>query len=252
MSTYGEKQIRRDEKDGHVIHQYGDRGFIHFPLITMWKLIEKKGMPPTRIVRYCCSELKEKHGNGRVKMTGVRWAESVSRRKNSGLVRISGKSKHIKTVFDGFGIPFQQTSKGGVVLNTDNDESRRIVESCYRTTSTLVNPIIDWTDEEVWEFLKQHGCNSNPLYAQGHKRIGCICCPMSGQKRMKKEAERMPKYKALYEHAFDRMIEERIRRGKECSWGNGRNGKEVFKWWVGEDPNQITMEDYMNTIDEEW
>jgi phosphoadenosine phosphosulfate reductase len=26
---------------------------------TMWKLIEKKLMPPTRIVRYCCDVLKE-------------------------------------------------------------------------------------------------------------------------------------------------------------------------------------------------
>ena len=27
--------------------------------ITMWNLIVKKGMPPTRLIRYCCSTLKE-------------------------------------------------------------------------------------------------------------------------------------------------------------------------------------------------
>ena len=40
---------------------------------TMWKLIVKKGMPPTRMVRYCCDELKEGGGRGRVMVTGVRW-----------------------------------------------------------------------------------------------------------------------------------------------------------------------------------
>ena len=31
----------------------------------------------------------------------------------------------------------------GIILNTDNDENRRMVEMCYRTHKTLVNPIID-------------------------------------------------------------------------------------------------------------
>lgn len=33
------------------------------------------------------------------------------------------------------------------MLNDDNAESRRFVERCYRTTSTMVNPIVDWTDD---------------------------------------------------------------------------------------------------------
>ena len=51
--------------------------------ISMWSLIVKKGLPPTRIMRYCCSELKEKGGKGRMKITGVRSAESVNRAKNA-------------------------------------------------------------------------------------------------------------------------------------------------------------------------
>lgn len=27
---------------------------------SMWNLIEKKGLPPTRLARYCCKELKER------------------------------------------------------------------------------------------------------------------------------------------------------------------------------------------------
>ena len=50
--------------------------------VTMWNLIPRKLIPPTRLVRYCCAELKEGGGKGRFIATGVRWAESAARRKN--------------------------------------------------------------------------------------------------------------------------------------------------------------------------
>lgn len=51
------------------------------PKISMKKLIEKKGILPTRLARYCCAEFKERGGIGRFVVTGVRHAESVRRRK---------------------------------------------------------------------------------------------------------------------------------------------------------------------------
>jgi len=64
---------------------------ITYPQKTMWQLIVHKLMPPTRLMRYCCAELKERGGKGRVKVTGVRKAESVNRAANSDLVQIIGK-----------------------------------------------------------------------------------------------------------------------------------------------------------------
>lgn len=51
------------------------------PRTTMWKLIVHNRVPPTRRIRYCCKELKERGGKGRIVLTGVRWAESARRRK---------------------------------------------------------------------------------------------------------------------------------------------------------------------------
>lgn len=51
------------------------------PKKTMWQLIEDEGMPPTRLMRYCCRQLKENGGEGRVVITGVRHAESSKRSK---------------------------------------------------------------------------------------------------------------------------------------------------------------------------
>lgn len=55
--------------------------------VTMWSLIPQKLMPPTRLVRYCCSILKERGGQGRYITTGVRWAESAARKKKPGHFR---------------------------------------------------------------------------------------------------------------------------------------------------------------------
>lgn len=44
-----------------------------------------------------------------------------------------------------------------VVLNLDNSETRRIVENCYRTQKTLINPLIDWDDDFLyWYIRKEH------------------------------------------------------------------------------------------------
>ena len=69
--------------------------FVHRdrPKKTMWQLIPEKKMPPTRLVRYCCAELKERGGNGRFCVTGVRWAESIRRRNTRGAFESYGRTK---------------------------------------------------------------------------------------------------------------------------------------------------------------
>lgn len=59
--------------------------------VTMWNLIPRKLMPPTRLVRYCCGYLKEGGGDGRFTVTGVRWAESMNRAKNQGVVTVTSR-----------------------------------------------------------------------------------------------------------------------------------------------------------------
>lgn len=86
---------------------------IEKPKAPMFKLIGSKTMPPTRRVRYCCSELKEVGGKGRVKITGARWAESTNRKNNQGLVTVIGKPATTAKIADKVGADFQSTQKGG-------------------------------------------------------------------------------------------------------------------------------------------
>lgn len=211
------------------------------PKYSMWQLIEKNKIPPTRLIRYCCDELKEKGGKGRIKVTGVRWAESASRKQNGGVVKIIGNPKSTIALAEELQVDYEQSPKGGLILNTDNDESRRMVEQCYRTTSTLVNPIIDWTDDDVWEFLNYYGCKSNPLYQCGWKRIGCIGCPMKNGKGMKADLIRYPKYRDNYLRAFRRMLKARKTAGLDNSLG-WDTPEAVMIWWVGDNPFQMSFE----------
>lgn len=51
------------------------------PPLSMYQLIVKKTIPPLRLARYCCAELKERGGRGRIKITGIRSEESSRRAK---------------------------------------------------------------------------------------------------------------------------------------------------------------------------
>jgi phosphoadenosine phosphosulfate reductase len=116
-----------------------------------------------------------------------------------------------------------------VVLNDDNDEARRAVETCYRTRKTLINPIIDWKDEDVWEFIKVEHLPYCELYDCGFKRLGCIGCPMGAGKGQARDFAAYPKYKENYLKAFQRMIDVNHERGRRQDQGTP---EKVMAWWT--------------------
>ena len=71
------------------------------PPLSMRDLIIKKHMPPLRQMRYCCAELKERGGQGRVKITGIRSEESPRRAKRKQIeISNDGKSKFVHVIKD--------------------------------------------------------------------------------------------------------------------------------------------------------
>ena len=151
---------------------------------SMWSLIPQKLIPPMRIRRYCCSVLKERGGAGRFIVTGVRWAESFMRKNNRGIYE-AGRE---------------------IILNNDNDDRRRLFENCRLKARRVCNPIIDWTDADVWDYINSEHLPLNPLYQCDFSRVGCIGCPMAGTKGRQKEFARYPIYQQNYISAFDRML----------------------------------------------
>ena len=182
------------------------------PRETMWQLIPRKLMPPTRLARYCCQELKEGGGEGRIVVTGVRWAESVRRKQTRGIAEVLGKSK-----------------KTNYILLNDNEQGRMMFENCTKKGKRIVNPIIDWEDEDVWEYIHTRNIEYCKLYDEGFKRLGCMGCPMAGKDGMLHQFERWPKFKQAYIRAFQRMLDTRKTKGLENNW---ETPEDVFNWWV--------------------
>jgi phosphoadenosine phosphosulfate reductase len=177
---------------------------------TMWNLIIKKGLP-TRLSRYCCADLKEIGSIGRYCITGVRWSESPAR---------SHRGLHEEVA---------HTKAERVILNNDNDMRRKLSEACIPKRKFVLNPIIEWKDSEVWDFIKMRNVPINPLYSEGYDRVGCIGCPLSSKCR--KELDNNPKYKEMYFRATVKHFEYRRERGLKLD-GVMESPESYFDWWL--------------------
>lgn len=121
--------------------------------ITFFKLVEQIGFP-NRHKRFCCKHLKE-YKILDMAIIGVRKSESrkrAERYKEPVDCRFYGsKKKHVQAIY----------------------------------------PILEWSDENVSEFIKERGIKCHPLYydEQGNfhveRRLGCVGCPLMSKKKRK-------------------------------------------------------------------
>jgi len=203
---------------------------INYPKMSMWQLIVKNGIPPLKHIRYCCEYLKERRFDNQHLLLGVRWNES-SKRARRGLHEKLGLSKKTK-----------------VVYQDENDEGHKLTEICLQKSRVVTNPLIDWTDRQIWEYIRHNDLKVNPLYKCGFQRVGCIGCPYASKRG--RDFTLYPKYKAAYIRAFDRMLivdrAKRVERGLSPEpYGWRKDGESVFRWWTDPkfDPNQLVLED---------
>jgi phosphoadenosine phosphosulfate reductase len=188
--------------------------------VSMWRMIEKKGLP-TRLHRYCCAELKEHGGAGRICVTGVRWAESTKRKNQRKAFEVQ-KNKNF-------------------ILFDDNDEGRRLFENCMQKGRRVINPIIDWLEEDVWEYLNSRGIKYCKLYDEGYTRLGCIGCPQSGNQEQ--ELKDNPKFYDAYLRAVRRFLPDYFERCKKRGEKPFRaTAEEWMYWWIYE-PETIDYTD---------
>lgn len=162
---------------------------------SIFTSFKRHRMLPTMLMRWCCAEFKERGGEGKVCITGVRRAESTNRAKRNE-VEVSRKK------FSGNLDEFSKYSEGIIKkkfknLNQDQFAEAKVSEvRCIRgKDKIIINPIINWSDKDVWEFLNKvvevpHCELYDPPYNQ--ERIGCMGCPMSSVNNWKAEFERFP------------------------------------------------------------
>ena len=188
---------------------------LHRPEQNFYKLMEKKGMLPRRMARWCCAELKEHAGTGLVTLVGVRAAESVRRSKRAEVERINA-NKNRRKQYD--------EEEQEFLFGADNETLHQCVKGKDRI---LISPIFNWTDEDVWNFILGNNIEYCRLYDEGFHRIGCLFCPMASAKTKQRERLRYPGFERAFKRAIQRLIDK-----------NGLGGKfnatadEVFDWYL--------------------
>lgn len=187
---------------------------INRPPRTFWQICEHHRILPSRKIRFCCQQLKERTGAGTVTLTGVRHAESARRAKR-GEVEILTRRRHpeyVRGTFDQF------------------DEHRTTEIHCIRGKDKLVvNPLLDWTEDDIWAYIHHHNLPYPEVYDRGYKRVGCLFCPMANEKRILREAKDYPKYYEAYLRMIARIQKSRRELGNNSPFEN-MTPEQVFHW----------------------
>ena len=156
------------------------------PKKTFFQLVSEKGFP-SRFARWCCSALKEYKVCDRA-VQGIRRSESRKRAENY-------KEPEVCRVYSA-------KEKVKVYL-----------------------PILEWTDQDVAEFIKERNIKCHPLYYRGGqfdvtKRLGCVGCPLQSRKKRIQEFKDNPQ-----------MLKAWIRVGQRYYTSEKyQNGKANFKF----------------------
>lgn len=118
------------------------------PKYSFFELIERSGFP-TRRARFCCSRLKEYKIHD-FSIQGIRRAESVKRAAN-------------------------YKADDPIICRFFGSEKQHV---------NIVLPILNWSNEDVAEFIDLAGIKCHPLYYDSNgqfcvkRRLGCLGCPL--------------------------------------------------------------------------
>lgn len=58
----------------------------------------------------------------------------------------------------------------------------------------IEHPIVDWTAQQVIDFVRSRGVKLNPLYSLGMRRVGCMPCINAGKDELLEIAKRFPQH----------------------------------------------------------
>ena len=183
------------------------------PEKSYFQLIAKKGLPSMR-ARWCCALFKENAGVGFVVLTGVRREESNKRAKYNNVVNFRDKESRVS-------LEKMEANEFRCVNGKDK---------------FMVNPILEWTEKDVWDFIALRGLPINPCYKY-KKRVGCVFCPFASKKEILDYCDTHPKLKAAFIHA----IEMYRSNGEDSARKILPSADEDFNWWI----SKISLNEYI-------
>lgn len=213
-----------------IREQYPDV-IIERPNETFWHLCLRHGLLPTQYKRFCCRELKESRDSNCVTVTGVRAAESP-KRKIRQEVEIQTRRRHpdyVRGTLDEFNM-YKETH----------------VDCISGKDKLIINPIIDWTEQDVWDFLHYMDLPCCELYDRGYNRVGCLFCPMASRRSLHMMEHDYPKYRQAFIRLIHRIREKRLEKGGYDVY-QSLTDEEVFSAWLNKQSIKKVLADKCQT-----
>lgn len=190
----------------YVLKQRKDIEII-YPKKSFYQLVEEKGLP-TRMRRWCCEHLKHYYGKGKLTITGVRKDESSDR--------------------------FERTK-----------EYQEFGGKTKRVMIRTVNPILNWTDKDVWNYINQEKITYNELYDKGYKRIGCVGCTLAKKYQREREFKENPGVRKAIINSYSVYLKKQEAKGITNGFKNALDG---FTWWMGQDKIKTYLTKTKNSL----
>jgi phosphoadenosine phosphosulfate reductase len=164
--------------------------------VSFFDLIRDKRLcMPSRIMKWCCTVFKFAPFGLYAKKFGV------------------GKVYR--------GVRGDESKKRGTYEQVEEEKFNWIVE----------DPILDWTEKDVWRYIREHDLPVNPLY-EVMERVGCWCCPFNSKRDWRVARDLMPtKYnefkELLHDYANDEIDPEYRRMYLKGGWTSWRYPTEI-------------------------
>lgn len=204
---------------------------IERPKETFWHLCYRHGLLPTRFKRFCCRELKESKDANCVTVTGVRWQESPKRAMREE-VEIMTRRRHPDYV------------RGS--LDEFNMYRESHVDCIQGKDKLIVNPILEWTANDVWDFLHYMDLPTCELYDRGYNRVGCLFCPMASRRSLHMMERDYPKYRAAFIRLIGRIRAKRVANGGYDAYKD-LSDEQVFNAWLNKIPLRVAFAERCQT-----
>lgn len=121
------------------------------------------------------------------------------------------------------------TATGVRWAESNNRKERRVLEPCFEVGGRgYVNPLVDWTDDDIWEYIEARDLTTCSLYREGFERIGCVLCPNSRQ--VDRDIARFPKIAGAWRRAAYRYWEKGTKSARRFPSPDA-----FWYWWIDRD-----------------
>lgn len=163
------------------------------------------------------------------------YPDTIWERPQYNMLQLIKKNGLLPTRFMRYCCRYLKESHGNGRFVVDGVRRQESVNRSYREKldydpakeKKILHVIVDWTEHDVWEYIKLNNLPYCKLYDEGYKRIGCIACPFKSGNERRKDFERYPYLLKAYKRVLEKVFHKTLAK-------HFKNVDEYIEWWLSD------------------